>query len=146
MTLFEARAAKFERCLVLGAAAKFLVVSLTEKFRFDPLQCAADIRPRGSIDGLEAAGRAADGEEGLKKALQLQPDVITLDLEMPRLDGYAFLRLLRARADTRDENSPRAEERRVGTSRSTCEREAAPRSPWQWARRSSSPRTSCATR
>jgi two-component system chemotaxis response regulator CheB len=50
--------------------------------------------------GIEVIDRAADGEVGLKKALSLKPDCITLDLEMPRLDGYAFLRLLQARAPT----------------------------------------------
>jgi two-component system chemotaxis response regulator CheB len=51
-------------------------------------------------EDIEIAGTASDGEEGLKKATQLQPDVITLDLEMPRLDGYAFLRLVMASAPT----------------------------------------------
>lgn len=50
--------------------------------------------------GIKVVDRAADGEEGLKKAVALQPDVITLDLEMPRLDGYTFLRLLMAKAPT----------------------------------------------
>jgi len=50
--------------------------------------------------GIKVVDRAADGEEGLKKALKLKPDVITLDLEMPRLDGYSFLRLLMAQAPT----------------------------------------------
>ncbi len=50
--------------------------------------------------GIEVVGRAADGEDGLKQALALKPDVITLDLEMPKLDGYAFLRLLMARQPT----------------------------------------------
>lgn len=50
--------------------------------------------------GIKVVDRAADGEEGLKKAIALQPDVITLDLEMPRLDGYTFLRLLMAKAPT----------------------------------------------
>lgn len=50
--------------------------------------------------GIKVVDRAADGEEGLKKAVALRPDVITLDLEMPRLDGYTFLRLLTARAPT----------------------------------------------
>lgn len=50
--------------------------------------------------GLEVVGRAVDGEDGLKKALLLKPDVITLDLEMPKMDGYAFLRLLMARQPT----------------------------------------------
>jgi two-component system chemotaxis response regulator CheB len=50
--------------------------------------------------GLQVVGRAGDGEEGLKLAFQLQPDVITLDLEMPKMDGFAFLRLLMARQPT----------------------------------------------
>src|SRR3954466_5823738 len=50
--------------------------------------------------GLQVAGRAADGEEGLRLAFQLQPDVITLDLEMPKMDGFAFLRLLMAKRPT----------------------------------------------
>jgi two-component system, chemotaxis family, protein-glutamate methylesterase/glutaminase len=50
--------------------------------------------------GIRVVDRAGDGEEGLKKAIALKPDLITLDLEMPRLDGYTFLRLLMARAPT----------------------------------------------
>lgn len=49
---------------------------------------------------LEVIDRAGDGHEGLQKAIALRPEVITLDLEMPRLDGYAFLRLLQAKAPT----------------------------------------------
>jgi two-component system chemotaxis response regulator CheB len=50
--------------------------------------------------GIKVVDRAGDGEEGLKKAIELKPDLITLDLEMPRLDGFSFLRLLMARAPT----------------------------------------------
>jgi two-component system chemotaxis response regulator CheB len=50
--------------------------------------------------GLQVVGRAGDGEEGLKQAFSLQPDVITLDLEMPKMDGFAFLRFLMARQPT----------------------------------------------
>ncbi len=39
-------------------------------------------------------GMARDGEEGIKKALELKPDLITLDLEMPKMDGFTFLRIL----------------------------------------------------
>jgi two-component system chemotaxis response regulator CheB len=46
---------------------------------------------------IVVVGKAADGEEGLRMALTEDPDVITLDLEMPRLDGFTFLRLLRAK-------------------------------------------------
>jgi two-component system, chemotaxis family, protein-glutamate methylesterase/glutaminase len=52
-----------------------------------------------SAAGVEVVGRAGDGEEGLKLAHLLRPEVITLDLEMPRLDGFGFLRLLRASLD-----------------------------------------------
>jgi two-component system chemotaxis response regulator CheB len=50
--------------------------------------------------GLQVIGRAGDGEEGLRLAFQLQPDVITLDLEMPKMDGFSFLRLLMSRQPT----------------------------------------------
>ena len=50
--------------------------------------------------GITVLDRAADGQEGLKKAQDLKPDVITLDLEMPKLDGFAFLRLLMTRCPT----------------------------------------------
>jgi two-component system chemotaxis response regulator CheB len=49
---------------------------------------------------LQVVGRAGDGEEGLRLAFQLQPDVITLDLEMPKMDGFSFLRLLMSRQPT----------------------------------------------
>lgn len=55
---------------------------------------------RNLIDGepdLEVVGEAANGEEGLKVCHLCQPDVITLDLEMPKLDGFGFLRLLMAK-------------------------------------------------
>lgn len=50
--------------------------------------------------GIRVVDRAADGEEGLRKAVELRPDLITLDLEMPRLDGFGFLRLLMAKVPT----------------------------------------------
>lgn len=47
--------------------------------------------------GMEVVGTARDGEEGLEKALALKPDVITLDVEMPRKDGLTMLEELMAR-------------------------------------------------
>src|SRR5581483_3392861 len=41
---------------------------------------------------LEVVGAARDGEEALELVEQLKPDVVTLDLIMPRMDGIAFLR------------------------------------------------------
>jgi DNA-binding response OmpR family regulator len=46
--------------------------------------------------------RAADGEEALRMALVCQPDVVVLDVRMPKLDGYEVTRLIRQHATTRD--------------------------------------------
>jgi two-component system, chemotaxis family, protein-glutamate methylesterase/glutaminase len=47
---------------------------------------------------LEVVGTAMDGTFALKKIEELHPDVITLDLEMPRMDGLEALRLIMRRA------------------------------------------------
>ncbi|PYT80043.1 MAG: chemotaxis response regulator protein-glutamate methylesterase [Acidobacteria bacterium] len=43
---------------------------------------------------IEVVGTAMDGAFALKKIEELQPDVVTLDLEMPRMDGLEMLRLI----------------------------------------------------
>lgn len=48
--------------------------------------------------GIEVVGTAMDGAFALKKIEELQPDVVTLDLEMPRMDGMETLRLIMRRA------------------------------------------------
>ncbi|MET0388992.1 MAG: chemotaxis-specific protein-glutamate methyltransferase CheB [Polyangiales bacterium] len=52
------------------------------------------------MPGVTVAGVAQDGDEALRLAAQLAPDLITLDLEMPRMDGFTFLRLLMATRPT----------------------------------------------
>jgi two-component system, chemotaxis family, protein-glutamate methylesterase/glutaminase len=47
---------------------------------------------------IEVVGTAMDGAFALKKIEELQPDVVTLDLEMPRMDGIEMLRLIMRRA------------------------------------------------
>jgi two-component system chemotaxis response regulator CheB len=54
----------------------------------------------GGMDGVEVAGTAGDGDEALRLVSSLHPDMITLDLEMPRMDGFTFLRLLMASRPT----------------------------------------------
>jgi two-component system chemotaxis response regulator CheB len=43
---------------------------------------------------IEVVGTAMDGAFALKKIEELRPDVVTLDLEMPRMDGMETLRLI----------------------------------------------------
>ena len=44
--------------------------------------------------GIQVVGTAMDGEFALKKMDELKPDVVTLDLDMPRMDGMETLRLI----------------------------------------------------
>ncbi len=45
---------------------------------------------------VEVVGYARNGRDALKKVKQLNPDVVILDLEMPELDGFSFLRIIMA--------------------------------------------------
>ncbi len=49
------------------------------------------------IPNQKVVGKAANGEEALRLVRVCEPDVITLDLEMPRMDGFTFLRILMAK-------------------------------------------------
>jgi two-component system chemotaxis response regulator CheB len=49
---------------------------------------------------IKVVGTAKDGEEAIRYSLELKPDLVTLDLEMPKLDGFSFLRFLMARQPT----------------------------------------------
>jgi len=46
------------------------------------------------IPGVVVVGYAVNGEEGLRKAMDFRPDLITLDLEMPGMDGFTLLRII----------------------------------------------------
>ena len=52
---------------------------------------------RGAIEdwiedlGLEVVGRAADGRQAVQMAAELRPDIITLDISMPEMDGLTAM-------------------------------------------------------
>ena len=54
----------------------------------------------GLQDGIEVAGEAADGQEAVQRATELAPDVILMDLVMPRMDGVQAMTALRERASS----------------------------------------------
>jgi DNA-binding NarL/FixJ family response regulator len=46
---------------------------------------------------IEVVGIAEDGDEAIGLAERLQPDLVLMDIEMPRLDGVAATRAIRER-------------------------------------------------
>ncbi|MGP4086117.1 response regulator [Streptomyces sp. KR55] len=80
--------------VVPGASGRVLVVDDNKVIR-------QLIRVNLELEGLEVV-TAADGAECLDVVHQVQPDVVTLDVVMPRLDGLRTAARLRADPRTRD--------------------------------------------
>jgi two-component system nitrate/nitrite response regulator NarL len=52
----------------------------------------------GQQPSIQVVGEAADGMEAIEKAVSLDPDVVMMDLRMPRVDGLTVLRSIHTRA------------------------------------------------
>ena len=71
-------------------------VLLVEDDRFLRRACEASLRQRGLT-----VTTAVDGEEGLRLARSERPDIVLLDMLMPKLSGLEVLRALRGDEATR---------------------------------------------
>ena len=74
-----------------AAKIKLLIVDDQERVRRD-LRTALQL-----MQGLEVIGEAADGFEAVRKAEDLGPDVVLMDLKMPGMDGFEATRQIKAR-------------------------------------------------
>ncbi|NUP06996.1 MAG: chemotaxis-specific protein-glutamate methyltransferase CheB [Polyangiaceae bacterium] len=45
---------------------------------------------------MTVVGHASNGEQALRMVAELEPDAVTLDVQMPKMDGFTFLRILMA--------------------------------------------------
>ena len=80
----------------MNEAKKILVVE-------DDLVTQRVLSARLEINGYEVI-TAQDGEEGLKKARKESPDLVMLDLMMPKMTGYEVCRMLKF--DDKYKNTP----------------------------------------
>ena len=81
---------------MLAALGRVLVVDDSEVSR-------ALIRVNLELEGFEVV-TAIDGQDCLERVLYIQPDLITLDVVMPRLDGFSTA--IRLRSDARTARVP----------------------------------------
>ena len=76
------------RCVSASLRSRVLVVDDSDVIR-------TLITVNLELEGFEVV-QAVDGQDALDKVLDVRPDVITIDVKMPRLDGFDTVERLRA--------------------------------------------------
>ena len=76
-----------------GAAKKIRVLIVDDSANIRSVL----VRLCAGLPKLEVVGEAKDGLEALEAIQKLKPDLVTLDIRMPRLNGLEVLKSLRAR-------------------------------------------------
>ena len=74
-----------------------MIVNSSKQIRILVVDDSAFMRKALSImlesdPDVKVVGTACDGQEGVEKARLLKPDLVTMDIEMPRMDGLTALR------------------------------------------------------
>ena len=80
---------------MMGVRLKVLIVDDSAFFR-NRIQAVL-----ASAPDIEVIGTAVNGQEAIEKATELRPDVITMDVEMPVVDGISAVRRIMSRAPSR---------------------------------------------
>ncbi len=80
---------------MMGVRLKVLIVDDSAFFR-NRIQAVLDSAP-----DFEVIGTAVNGQQAIEKAKALKPDVITMDVEMPVVDGISAVRQIMSQAPTR---------------------------------------------
>ena len=79
----------------LMGAIRILIVDDMAQVRTD-LRTILPLAGEMSALTIEIAGEAADGYDAIRLAGELRPDVVLMDLSMPRLDGYRATQEIKA--------------------------------------------------
>ncbi len=99
----------------------------------------------GTEDGVEVVAEAENGEEAVEKARELAPDVVLMDVRMPKVNGIEAAARIRADLPSTkilmltvsDEEDDLYEAIKAGARRSPSRRSPRPSGPWCRARASS---------
>jgi len=73
-----------------------LIIDDSDRFRGEIIRTVMDSSLFGSYR------EARDGLEGFKSMMDLKPDLVICDLQMPRMDGFKFLQLVKVRPELQD--------------------------------------------